>query len=117
MSKIIQERKMEGELAVAKPRSVCLISASLIKGQSSSFGPDVPNIREKPQLDSGSVKGARRKLQAELCRRSRGRNYRQDIVQNRVQNTQNVFSSLERRQPVSTELRETAKAQCPRRCA
>ena len=71
MSKIIQERKMEGELAVAKRRSVCLISESLNKGQSSSFGPDVPKIWENPQLDSGSVKGARGKLQAELCRRSR----------------------------------------------
>ena len=42
MSKIIQERKKE-ELPVAKPRSVCLISASLNREQSSSFGPDVSN--------------------------------------------------------------------------
>ena len=41
MSKIIQERKKEEELAVAKPRSVCLISASLNKGQSSHFGAGV----------------------------------------------------------------------------
>ena len=58
MSKRIQERKKEEEPAVAKPRSVCLISTSLNKGQSSSFGPDVSNIPGDPQLDSGSVKGA-----------------------------------------------------------
>ena len=73
MLKKIQERKIEGELAVAKPMSVCLISTSLNRGQSSSFGPDVSNILVNPQLDSGSVKEG-----AGNCER--------DIVQNRVQN-------------------------------
>ena len=58
MSKRIQEQKMEGEPAVAKPRPVCLISIILNRGQYSSFGPDVCNIPENLQLDSGSVKGA-----------------------------------------------------------
>ena len=40
MSKTIQERTKEEEPAGAKPRSVCLISTSLNRGQSSSFGPD-----------------------------------------------------------------------------
>ena len=57
MTKRIQERKKE-EPAVAKPRSVCLISTSFNRGQSSSFGPDVSTIPENPQLDAGSVKGA-----------------------------------------------------------
>ena len=73
LSKRIQEGKKEEEPAVAKPRSVCLISTSLNRGQSSSFGPDVSNILENPQLDSVSVNGA-----AGNCRR--------DIVQNRLQN-------------------------------
>ena len=51
---------------------MCLISASLNKGHSSSFRPDVSKIPGNPQMDSGSVKGARGKLQAKLCRRSRG---------------------------------------------
>ena len=41
MSKTIPERNMEGELAVAKPRSMCLISRNSNRGQTSSFGPDV----------------------------------------------------------------------------
>ena len=45
MSKRVQEREMEGEPAVAKPRSVCLIS---------SFGPDAANVPGDPQPDSGS---------------------------------------------------------------
>ena len=69
---------------------MCLISASLKKGQSSSFGPDVPNIWENPQLDSGSVKGAARNCRQNCVEGAAG-NCRQDIVQNRVQNTQNVF--------------------------
>ena len=58
MLKTSQERKKEEEPAVAKPRSVCLISTSLNKGQSYSFGPDVSNIHGNPQLDSRYVKGA-----------------------------------------------------------
>ena len=73
MSKRIEERKKEEELEVAKPRSVCLISTSLNRGQSFSFGPNVSKTPRNPQLDSGSVKGA-----AGNCGR--------DIVQNRVQN-------------------------------
>ena len=95
MSKRIQGRKMEGEPAVAKPRSVCLISTSMNRWQSSFFGPDVSNILWNPQLDSGSVK----KGAAGNCER--------DIVQNRVQNP-------ERRQAVSKELREIATGPLPR---
>ena len=73
MSKRMQERKMESEPAVAKPRSVCLISTSLNTGQPSSFGPDVSNIPGNPQLYSGSEKGA-----VGNCER--------DTVQKRVQN-------------------------------
>ena len=69
-----QFKKEEGRRTCgSKPRPVCLISASLNKGQSSSFGPDVSNIQGNPQMDSGSVEGA-------------AGNCRQDIVQNRVQN-------------------------------
>ena len=78
MPKRAQERKKEEEHATAKPRSVCLTSTSLNKGQSSSFGPDVSNISVDPQLDSGSVKGA-------------ARNCSRDIVQNRVQNPESVL--------------------------
>ena len=47
------------EPAAAKPRSACLISASLNKWHSSSFGPDVSNIPVKPQMESGLVKEPR----------------------------------------------------------
>ena len=40
----IQGRKMEGELAVDKRGSVCLILTRLNRGQSSSFGPGVSSI-------------------------------------------------------------------------
>ena len=52
VSKRIQERKMEEQLAVAKPN----------RGQSSSFGPDVSNILENPQLDSECVLRSTSKL-------------------------------------------------------
>ena len=61
MWKRIQGRKKEEELAVAKPRSVFLISTRA----SFQYPGDL-------QLDSGSVEGARR-------------NCRRDIVQNRYQ--------------------------------
>ena len=63
----------EEEPVGAKPKSVWLISTSLNKRQSSSFGPDVSKIQTIPQLDSAYVKGA-------------AGNYRRDIVQNSVQN-------------------------------
>ena len=50
VSKRIQERQKEDE--PAKPMSVCLISTSLNKGQSSSVSPDVSNIPGNPQMDS-----------------------------------------------------------------
>ena len=58
MSKRIETGRWKNEPAVAKPRSVCLISLSSNCEQFSSFGPDVSNIPENPQLDSGSVKEA-----------------------------------------------------------
>ena len=63
MSKRIQERKTEEELALAKPRSVCLISRNLNREQSSSFVPDASNVLENSQLDSGSVQRSCGKLQ------------------------------------------------------
>ena len=56
ISKRIQERKTEGEPAVAKPRSVCSISTNLNREQSSFSG--------NPQLDSGSVQRSCGKLPA-----------------------------------------------------
>ena len=44
-------------------------------------------------------------------------NRERHIVQHRVQNPENVFSSVERRQPVSKELRKTATGPCPRQHA
>ena len=76
MSMRIQDRKMEEELAVAKPRST-----SLNRGQLSSFGSDVSKITGDPQLDSGSVKGA-------------AGNGRRDTVQNRVQNPETCSQVL-----------------------
>ena len=81
MSMRIQDRKMEEELAVAKPRSVCWISTYLNRGQFSSFGSDVSNVTRDPQLDSGSVKGA-------------AGNSRRDTVQNRVQNPETCSQVL-----------------------
>ena len=63
MSKRIPERKTEGEPAVAKPRSVCLISRNLNREQASSFGPDAADVPGDPQLDSGSVQRSCEKLQ------------------------------------------------------
>ena len=51
VSKRTQERKNDEETAVAKPRSGCLISTSLNKGQSSSSGPGVSNISGNPHID------------------------------------------------------------------
>ena len=51
--------------------------------QSSPCGPDVSNIPGIPQLDSVSVKGA-------------AGNYRQDIVQNRVQTYERVLNQSQR---------------------
>ena len=82
MSKRIQERKTEGELAVAKPRSVCLISTNLNREQSSSFGPDASNVPVNPQ--------------------------RRETAATQKPKPSKVFSSVERRQTVSRELRETA---------
>ena len=55
MSKRIQERKTEGEPAVAKPKSVCLSSRNQNKGQTSSSGADAATVLVNPQLGSGSV--------------------------------------------------------------
>ena len=57
-----------------------------------------------PQLDSGSVKRSRGKLQAGHCPRQSPK-------------PRNVFSSVERRQPVSKGLREIASGHCPGRHA
>ena len=79
-------RKKEGERTVAKTRSVCLISASLNKGQSSHFGAGVSNVWENPQMDSVSAEGA-----AGNCRRNSvegaAGNCRQDNVYKTVQNS------------------------------
>ena len=64
MWKRIQERKKEDELEVTKPRSVCLISASL------------PGCFQYPGESAegfGSYQRSRGKLQAKQCRRSRGK--------------------------------------------
>ena len=98
MSKIIQDRKMEEEPAVTKPRSVCLISTSLNREQSSSFGPDVSNVSENPQLDSGSVKGAPKKMRADSVRKGPRETA---CGPKQSPKPRNVFSSVERRQPVS----------------
>ena len=63
VSKRIQERKTEEEPSEVKPRSECLISTSLNRGQSSSFGPDASNAPGNPQLDSGSVQRSCGELQ------------------------------------------------------
>ena len=63
MSKRIQDMNTEEELAVAKPRSVCLISANLNREQSSSFDPNASDVLVNPQLDSGSVQRSCGKLQ------------------------------------------------------
>ena len=60
VSKRIQERNTEEEPAVAKPRSVCLISR---KEHSLFFVPDASNAVVNPQLDSGSVQRSCGKLQ------------------------------------------------------
>ena len=91
MSKRIQERKEE-EPAVAKPRSLCLFSTSLNKGQSSSFGPDVSNIPVNEQLDSGSVKGAagncvRDHVQGNTLKSSRGCGKLQRKIEIQLQTT------------------------------
>ena len=123
MSKRVQERKMGGEPAAAKPRSVCLISTSLNRGQSTSFGPDVSNISVNPQLDSGSVKGAAENFERDSVKGTAG-NCERDSVQDRVQTQKRVLkcwnetSSLNGvagncngqlpRAPVQKEPRETA---------
>ena len=62
MSKRIQERKTGEELAVATPRSTCLISRNLLnEKQRSSSGSDASHVPENPQLDSESVLGGIRK--------------------------------------------------------
>ena len=81
-----KERKKEEEPAVAKTRSACLTSASLNKGQSSHFGAGVSNIRENPQLDSGSVEGAAGNFRRNRVEGAAG-NCRQDIVSKTVQNS------------------------------
>ena len=83
MSKRIQERKKEEEPSEAKPRSVCLVSASLNKGQYSSFGPGVSNIPENPQMDSGSVEGAAGNCRQNSVEGAAG-NCRQDSAQGAV---------------------------------
>ena len=77
--------KKEEEPAVAKQRSVCLLSASLNKGQFSSFAPDVSKVPGNPPMDSGSVDGAAGNCRQNSVEGAAG-NCRQDIVQNRVRN-------------------------------
>ena len=73
MSKRIQERKMEGELAVAKPRSVC-------------FDFNKPEPMAILFLWSGCSQYPRESAaEFGVCERSRGK-LRADFVQNRVQN-------------------------------
>ena len=98
----------------AKPRSVCLILASLNKRQSSSCGPDVSKIPGNPQMDSGSVWGGAGNCRQKSVEGAAG-NCRQDIVRNRVQN-QETFSNVERRQPVWTcgKLQHCAHDHAPR---
>ena len=74
MSKIIQEGKMEGELAVAKPRSsVFDFQQAWTKGKSSSFGPDVPNIEgEHRRWIRGLWKEAAANCRRNSVGRSRG---------------------------------------------
>ena len=63
MSKRIRERTTGEELAVAKPRSTCLISRiQLNEKQTSSIGSDASNVLENPQLRSEPVLGSTRKL-------------------------------------------------------
>ena len=86
VSKRIQERKNDEETAVAKPRSVCLISTSLNKGQSSSSGPGVSNISGNPQMDSGSGEGAAGNCKRDIVEGAAGNCCERDMVHNRVQN-------------------------------
>ena len=94
MSKRIQEGKEE-EPAVAKPRFVCLITSSLNKAQSSSFGPDVSNIPGNPQLDSGSVNGAAGNCERDIVKRAAG-NRKRNSVQNKIQKPETCSQVLKR---------------------
>ena len=72
-----------------------MISTSLNKGQSSSFGSDVFQYPGEPAAGFWVCEWSRGKLQAGQCPKQRPK-------------PRNVFSSVERRQPVSKGLRETA---------
>ena len=62
MSKRTQERKSEGEPAVAKPMSISLISRKLNWEQPSSLLSDASNVPANPQLYAESVLGGTGKL-------------------------------------------------------
>ena len=80
--------------AVAKLRSVCLISRNLNREQSSSSVPDASCVPECPQLDSGSVQRGCGKLQ-----------------RNRNPTPATCSQVWQRRKPVSKELREKCSKQ------
>ena len=125
ISKIIQERRTCGrkaevsvfDFSKSEQRAILFIGSgcSQISGRTRSW---IRGVSKEPagNCRQSCVEGAAGNCR-QNCVAGAAENCRQDIVQNRLQNTQNVFSSLERRQPLSTELRETATAQCPRRCA
>ena len=93
MPKIIQERKKEEDPAVAKPRSVCLITTSLNKGQSSSFGLDASNIRGIRSWTQGLLKEPRETAGKAVSKKPR-ETAGLDIVQYRVQNPETCSQVL-----------------------
>ena len=90
MPKIIQERKKEEDPAVAKSRSVCLITTSLNKGQSSSFGLDASNVRGIRSWTRGLSKKPRETAGL-------------DIVQHRVHNPESCSQVLKGDNPSPRE--------------
>ena len=116
MSKRIQERKKEEELAVVKPRSMCLISTNLHREQSSSFDPDVSNTPENPQLDPGSVKGAAGNCERDIVHKGAEGNCRRDVVQNRGPNQESCSQVLkgdnQSQRSCGKLPRSTARAPC-----
>ena len=61
MSKRVQERKIEGGLAVAKQSSACLVSRNLSAGQT-PVDPSAPHSHGNQELDQSSVSWSARKL-------------------------------------------------------
>ena len=116
MSKIIQERKMEGRTCGGKAK-VSVFDFSKLEERAIFFiWSRCSQYPGEPAAGFGvSERSPQETAGRTVSKEPRGTAGR--TLSKTESKTPKTYSSLERRQPVSTELLETAKAQCPRRCA